>query len=233
LNNLQFDGSIDINYIIYFYIIKTILINFTISQKGDYMSHYFIPDDNLKSDQRQISYSFKGKNFIFTTDSGVFSKDQVDYATGLLLANLPKLTGSLLDMGCGYGCIGIILAKVWELNVTQCDVNPNALKLTELNCKSNGVETKLTLSDCFDNITEKFDTITINPPIHAGKAVTYKMYDESITHLNDNGRLFIVTLKKHGAESTQKKLIEVYGNCEAIYKKKGYYVFCCTKKSLA
>jgi len=197
------------------------------------MSHYFLPDDNLKSKQRQVSYSFKGKTFNFTTDSGVFSKDHVDYATGLLLANLPPLTGSLLDMGCGYGCIGIILAKVWGLDVTQCDVNPNAVNLTELNRESNSADTAVIVSDCFDNITGKFDAITLNPPIHAGKAVTYKMYDESIEHLNDNGRLFIVTLKKHGAESTYKKLMAVYGNCEAIYKKKGYYVFCCVKKILA
>ena len=189
-----------------------------------YMSHYFIPDDKLKDNFKQISYHYKGNSFKFTTNSGVFSKDHVDEATGILLHNMPPLSGSLLDMGCGYGCIGIILGKTYSLAVTQCDVNPNALALTEQNCALNAVETTVLLSDCFDSVTGKYDTITINPPIHAGKAVTYKMYEDSIAHLNDNGCLYVVTLKKHGAESTMKKLSEVYGNCDAVYKKKGYYV---------
>lgn len=191
------------------------------------MSHYFIPDENLKSEQQNITYFYKNMNYNFITDSGIFSKDQVDYATQLLLTNMPNLTGSLLDMGCGYGCIGIVLGKTYALDITQCDINPNACKLTEINCKLNEIESNVIVSDCFENITGTFDTITINPPIHAGKAITYKMYEDAVKHLNENGRLYIVTLKKHGAESTYKKLSEIYSKCDILYKKKGYYIFCC------
>ena len=195
------------------------------------MSHYFIPDENLKPDVKRIHYVFSGKNFTFQTDSGVFSKDRVDHATDILLNSIPPLNGSLLDMGCGYGCIGIVLAKTYSLELTQCDVNPEAVKLTKINCKINKVKSDIKISDCFDNIAGKFDTITLNPPIHAGKSVTYKMYEESAAHLNKGGRLFIVTLKKHGAESTYAKIKSVFGNCETLYKKKGYYIFCCVNES--
>lgn len=193
------------------------------------MSHYFIPDDNLQANIKKITYLYKNINFTFTTNSGLFSKDHVDEATSLLINNIPPLTGSLLDMGCGYGCIGIILGKTYSLDVTQCDVNPHAINLTKLNCRENDFESDAIISDCFENITDKFDTITLNPPIHAGKAVTYKMYEQSIDHLNDNGYLYVVTLKKHGAESTIKKLTEIFGNCDIVYKKKGYYVLKCKK----
>ncbi|NLB16890.1 MAG: class I SAM-dependent methyltransferase [Clostridiales bacterium] len=193
------------------------------------MSHYFIEDNTLKHDIKKIIYYYANNRFEFTTDSGLFSKDHIDPATDILLRTIPPLSGSLLDMGCGYGCIGIVLAKTNSLKLTQADVNQYALELTKRNCIDNGVESNVIKSDCFDGISGSFDTIVINPPIHAGKAVTYKMYEDSFSHLNDGGKLYIVTLKKHGAESTLAKLKDVFGNCETLYKRKGYYVFCCTK----
>ena len=192
------------------------------------MSHYFTEDKSLKPDIEEFIYYFKDISFKFITDAGVFSKGQVDYATNLLIQNLPPLSGTLLDMGCGYGCIGIILSKAFGLDVTQVDINPTAIKLTQQNCQANNMSSKIYLSDCYENIKESFDTIVINPPIHAGKDITYKMYEGAVSHLNKGGKLYIVTLKKHGAESTIEKLISVFGNCDTIYRKKGYYVLCCT-----
>jgi len=193
------------------------------------MSHYFIEDNSLKPDIKKISYHFAGHQFVFTTDSGLFSKDHVDHATDILLNTIPPLSGTLLDMGCGYGCIGIVLAKTYPLKLTQADINQAAIDLTKLNCKENGIISNIIKSNCFENIHDTFDTITINPPIHAGKAITFKMYEDSFTHLNPSGKLYIVTLKKHGADSTQTKLLNIFGNCETLYKKKGYFVFCCKK----
>lgn len=193
------------------------------------MSHYFMEDKSLEHDIKKINYDYAGNKFVFTTDAGIFSKDKIDYATDILLRTIPVLSGSLLDMGCGYGCIGIVLAKTYSLRLTQTDVNPLAIDLTKKNCVENGVDSVVIQSDCFNNISASFDTIIINPPIHAGKAVTYKMYEDSLWHLNIGGKLYIVTLKKHGAESTYVKLKDTFGNCEILYKKKGHYVFCCTK----
>lgn len=193
------------------------------------MSHYFIEDESLKHDIKHITYSFHGRRFVFKTDAGIFSKDQVDYATDILIKTIPPLSGSLLDMGCGYGVIGIVLTKTYGLQLTQTDINQLAIDLTKENDVLNEVASNVIKSDCFENVADSFDTIVINPPIHAGKAVTYRMYDESFLHLNQKGTLYIVTLKKHGAESTRKKLMSVFGNCDILYKKKGYYVFTCVK----
>jgi len=193
------------------------------------MSHYFVEDRSLKNDIKKIRYEFAGRRFAFTTNAGLFSKDHVDHATDILLNAIPPLSGSLLDLGCGYGCIGIVLAKTYSLQLTQVDINQHALDFTRLNLVENNVEATLIKSNCYDNISGTFDTIIINPPIHAGKAVTYAMYDGAPRHLNGGGKLYIVTLKKHGAESTQKKLMETFGNCDIIYKKKGYYVLRCWK----
>lgn len=197
------------------------------------MSHYFIEDTSLEPDIEEFTYYYKDIEFRFITDAGVFSKGRVDAATDLLLHilhSVPPLKGSMLDMGCGYGCIGIILSKTFDLKVTQVDINPTAVKLAEINCRLNGVSSDIRLSDCYSNVPERFDTILINPPIHAGKDITYRMYEEAPVHLNRGGKLYVVTLKKHGAESTINKLTDVFGSCDVVYKKKGYYVLCCTVK---
>lgn len=193
------------------------------------MSHYFIEDKTLKHDIKKIKYTYGDIGFEFTTDSGLFSKDHVDPATDILLNSISGPSGSLLDMGCGYGCIGIVLGKAYSLQVTQADINQLAVDFTKRNCIANDVNSFVIKSNCFESISGSFDTIVINPPIHAGKVITYKMYEDSLLHLNNGGKLYIVTLKKHGAESTRVKLNDTFGNCETLYKKKGYYVFCCTK----
>ena len=192
-------------------------------------SHYFLEDETLKSDPQPFDYYFKSRKYTFVTDSGVFSAGEMDQNTALLLGQLPKLSGSLLDMGCGYGCIGIILASQYNLELTQVDINPKAVRITLENCELNRVKSNVFVSDCYSGIQGRFDTIVINPPIHAGKAVIYRMYDEAPEHLLEGGKLFVVILKKHGAESTIVKLREVFGNCEAIYREKGRYVLCCVK----
>ncbi|MCL1904442.1 MAG: methyltransferase [Oscillospiraceae bacterium] len=195
------------------------------------MSHYFINDNSLNRDLKYIDYNFKGRAFKFATHDGVFSKNRVDYATDILLNTIPDVTqnGALLDIGCGYGCIGIVLAMHYSLKLTQADVNSAAVELTRYNCKYNGVKSNIIESNCFDGISGKFDIIVLNPPIHAGKAVTYKMYEGAKNRLNPGGVFYIVTLKKHGAESTFGKLNEVFKNrVNVIYKKKGHYVFECS-----
>jgi 16S rRNA (guanine1207-N2)-methyltransferase len=192
------------------------------------MKHYFI-DDGEKHDLAYIDYEFRGTKFRLATHAGVFSKDHVDYATDILLNAIPPLSGSLLDLGCGYGVIGIVIARAYGVALTQADVNPAAAELTRRNCAANRVESQVVVSDCFADVRGVYDTIVINPPIHAGKAVTYKMYEQSYKHLTCGGRLYIVTLKKHGAESTVGKLREVFGgeNVEVIYRKKGHLVIEC------
>jgi len=192
------------------------------------MNQYFNFNDSLNRELKAVEYDFNGLKFTFKTHAGVFSKDHVDYATDILLNAIPPLSGSLLDLGCGYGVIGIVLAKAYGLELTSADVNPAAVELTRMNCELNGVKANVIESDCFDQLSTVNcqSSIVLNPPIHAGKSVTYKMYEDAAKYLKSDGRLYIVTLKKHGAESTITKLREVFGseNVRIIHKKSGIYV---------
>jgi 16S rRNA (guanine1207-N2)-methyltransferase len=133
-------------------------------------------------------------------------------------------------MGCGYGIIGIILGKKYNLiKLILADSNTRALECAKENCQNNHINAEIIETDCFSNITDKFDNIIINPPIHAGKKILFKMYEEAYEHLYNKGNLFIVIQKKHGAESTINKLYTIFHNCTSLYKKKGLYILCCVK----
>jgi len=193
------------------------------------MNHYFKSNENLYHDEVETSYTYNFTSFNFITDTGVFSKGAVDFATNILLENLPDLSGEVLDLGCGYGCIGIVLSKIHgeNIKVTMSDVNERAVELAKKNAGRNGVKAVAVKSDGFENLPEKFDNIILNPPIHAGKSVIYKIYEEVYNHLKPNGSFFIVIQKKHGALSHKEKLEEIFGreNCFTLYSKKGFFVF--------
>lgn len=195
---------------------------------------YFDNNENLISKKREISVLLNDTKYTFISDNGVFSKGEVDYGSIAILKILLKqnFTGNILDIGCGYGTIGLILAKNFpECNFLLSDVNIRACTLARENKKSFGVKNvEIIESDIFQNIDKNFDYIVTNPPIRAGKKVIYSIFEQSYHHLNQNGSLFIVIRRSHGAESAQKFIHSVFGNCELLKKDKGFYVYCATKK---
>ena len=195
---------------------------------------YFDNNENLISKKREISVLLNDTKYTFISDNGVFSKGEVEYGSIALLKILLKqnFTGNILDIGCGYGTIGLILAKNFpECNFLLSDVNIRACALARENKKSFGVKNvEIIESDIFQNIDKNFDYIVTNPPIRAGKKVIYSIFEQSYHHLNQNGSLFIVIRRSHGAESAQKFIHSVFGNCELLKKDKGFYVYCATKK---
>jgi len=193
------------------------------------MQHYFTNNDNLPNDLRSFAYYFGGHALQFTSNSSTFSHGHVDPLSHLLINTMPAPQGNLLDLGCGWGAMGISLCKAYGLYTTLADINPRALHCAELNCRQNDVDCTIVQSDCFANITGTFDLIVLNPPIHAGKDVMWRMFDGAAEHLNPGGRFYIVVLEKHGAKSAMRKLTESFGNCEVLHKKKGEYVLSCKR----
>lgn len=197
------------------------------------MEHYYTADPSVKSEERLIKYQLNNQELLFISDNGVFSKNHVDFATDFLIETIfDEIKGDILDVGCGYGPIGICMAKRNEVKkVTMLDINHRALDLSKRNAEKNKVIEKIEIieSNGFENVTKKYDVVITNPPIRAGKEVIYKMYADAKEVLNDGGALYLVINKKHGAPSTIKYLEGLYGNCEVLDKKSGFNVLKCIK----
>ena len=133
----------------------------------------------------------------------------------------------ILDIGCGYGVVSVVLKSFYpEISITLSDVNERALELSEENLKKYGInDYHIIKSDAFEKITEKFNVILSNPPIRAGKDIIFKIYSEAYEHLNENGKFYCVIQTKHGAKSTQKKLMEIFRNCDTVTIDGGYRIF--------
>ena len=189
------------------------------------MEHYFTKNSNLKSAETKITFKIENETIEFIVDNGVFSKRGIDYGTKLLLQNLIKenINGSLLDIGCGYGPIGITLAKIKRLNVTMSDVNDRALALATKNSQLNKVKTTILESDIYNNIHNTYDIIATNPPIRAGKKVVYDIIMNARNHLNKQGQLYLVIRKQQGAKSLLKDMDKYY-QTTIIDKDGGYFI---------
>ncbi len=198
------------------------------------MSHYFTDNRQLPQNRKEFSFRFSSFNYVFTTDNGVFCKNEVDFGTWVLLKTLENesLGQRILDLGCGYGPVGIVMKRHYpNSEIIMCDVNPRAVELAKINCKKNKTDCDVRISDRFSNVEEKFDAIITNPPIRAGKNVIYAMFEESYEHLNENGTLYVVIRKQQGANSAQEKIASIFGNCDTINKEKGYHVLKATKNN--
>lgn len=192
--------------------------------------HYYSQKPQSESAPRTWKAELRGHYFTFTSDVGVFSKNTVDFGTRLLIDqfNEPTIPGAILDLGCGYGPIGMSLAASYpDRTIIMADVNERAVELAKENIRNNSIENAEVLeSDRLDNLqTNSFAAIVINPPIRAGKKVVYKMFEESLDALCHKGELWIVIQQKQGAPSAKKKLVSLFANVEVVAKKKGYFIF--------
>lgn len=191
--------------------------------------HYYSKQPQTKNVMGTISCTLRNHAFTFTTGSGVFSKKGIDYGSRLLIESfvLPNVEGSLLDLGCGYGPVGITLAKTFPArSIVMVDVNERAVSLAQQNAKQNDVSNvRIFASDGYENVTEEgFAAIITNPPIRAGKKTVYTFLEDSVVHLNNGGELWVVVQKKQGAPSMIAHLRTLFDQVDLVKRKKGYYV---------
>ena len=193
------------------------------------MGHYFDETPETNSQIREISFSLFDKTYTYYTDNGVFSKSKIDEGSYIFLKVLLPLhlTGRILDLGCGYGPIGLTIAQnSKEARVDLADINSRALALASRSSERLNLTKRVTIlhSDIYEKIEGPYDSIVVNPPIRAGKVVTYSMYSGAYQRLIDGGSLYIVIRKKQGAESAFKYLETVFENVSVLHKEKGYWI---------
>jgi len=191
--------------------------------------HYFTRNPTAKSDVRFLTTNVRGLTLAFRTDAGVFSRSGLDFGTRLLIEcmHIPA-HARVLDVGCGYGPIGIAAAKLEPTaRVTMIDVNERAVALAAFNASQNGVPgIRVLAGDGFAPVLgEAFDVILTNPPVRAGKAVVYRLFEQAARHLAPGGAFWVVMRKQQGALSAFEKLKELFPDADVVNRRKGYYVF--------
>lgn len=194
------------------------------------MSHYFT-NDNVKSEEKLIKVKINNQDYSFYVDNGVFSKRGLDFGTRSLLENLDieRIEGDVLDFGCGYGPIGIYIAKNTDALVDMIDINNRSLNLALKNSKLNDVSVNIFESNIYSNVSKKYDFIITNPPIRVGKKILYDILFGAYDHLKDNGELWLVVHKDQGAKSLLKDLNEKY-ETTLLKKNKGFYIIKAKKR---
>ena len=186
---------------------------------------YFAENPDAKHDIHELNVELLGQQLTFLTDAGVFSKKMSDYGSRVLLSVLDTEAGErVLDVGCGYGPLGLTLAKAQGVTATMVDINQRALDLAQKNAERNQVSAHIFQSNVYEKVNGIFDHIISNPPIRAGKQVVHEVISGSYEHLTEGGDLTLVIQKKQGAPSAKSKMEAVFSNCEIVKKDKGYYI---------
>ena len=195
------------------------------------MAHYFENDQNLKSEWKEHHVRVLNHDYTFTTDHGVFSKQGLDFGTRTLLETLPleEIHGKVLDLGCGYGPIGIALKTVVDVDVDMIDVNRRSLHLARMNADKNKVEVHIFESNGYENVSDVYDFIITNPPIRVGKKILYELLFGAKDYLKENGELWLVVHKDQGAKSLARDLEKEYF-VEIKNKNKGFYIIRAKKR---
>ncbi|MEA4888986.1 MAG: class I SAM-dependent methyltransferase [Clostridiaceae bacterium] len=201
------------------------------------MSHYFDVNPESEHQVKFLQVRLGGQDFKFKTDHAVFSRDRLDYGSELLMKAVldekPFRTGRMLDLGCGYGAIGIMMKRLFPaLDVVMCDINERAVGLARDNAAMNQTKyLEIVQSDALAAVGGSFDLILTNPPIRAGKAVVYRFFEESAQRLNPDGRLYVVIRKQQGAPSAIEKLKGIFPQVSVIDRSAGYWVICAVRSA--
>jgi len=188
------------------------------------MEHYFIEEPKSPLKVANVELILKnGHKYVFKTPSGVFSFKRIDKATKILIENCIIHGKDVLDIGCGYGVIGITLKlENPDINIYMSDINKRAVEFAKINAKNNNIVAEIRQSDLYNCWKEyKFDVIISNPPIVAGKRIWQKLIEGAYEHLKPGGSLQLVAYHNKGGKSISKYMEDVFGNVDYLAKEGG------------
>ena len=176
----------------------------------------------------RITVTIRGRPFLFQTDSGVFSREGLDRGTELLLEAIEVgPCESILDLGCGYGVIGIVAAHLSQGgHVILTDVNERAAALARANLVANGTRNaEVRIGDVYAPIDDLvFDHILCNPPIRAGRVVVDRIISDAPSHLLDGGSLWLVARTRQGADTLRLRMTKAFDGADVVKRGSGYKV---------
>ena len=191
------------------------------------MEHYFTQNPTSELKITKVKTTLKNKEIEIYTASGLFSIKRIDVGTEILVNKaVIRNNYKILDLGCGYGIVGIaLMLNNSSLKLTFSDINERAIKITKMNLDKYKLKAETIQSNGFENIKEKFDTILLNPPQTAGKELCFKLMEDSYQHLEDKGTLQIVARHNKGGKALSEKMEEIFGNVKELVKQAGYRVY--------
>ncbi len=192
------------------------------------MQHYYSEKQTSQLRLKKIKAILRGISLEFYTASGMFSPKKIDKGTKLLIEkSIIEKNWKILDFGCGYGAVGIAVAKSFpETEVLMTEINRRALKVAKMNIELNQISNITSkFSNLFEKIDKKFDAILVNPPQNAGKKLCFEIIEQSKDFLEKDGLLQLVARHNKGGSELSKKMKEVFGNVKDIAKKSGYRVY--------
>ncbi len=196
--------------------------------KDNLKHHYFVNSEKKEEDFFTFTHEFLGKNYKINSCSDVFSKNEFDYGSLVLVKTILEeniIMGPALDMCCGYGTIGMLLSDNTGVPFDMCDINNTAVGLAKQNVIDNGVNIgEIFSSNMFESVTKIYKHIVSNPPIKTGKKLLLEFADGAYKALEVGGTLTVVIKKNLGADSFKKYLSELFGNCSVLERDKGYYI---------
>ncbi len=196
--------------------------------------HYYSKEPTSPFTLKKIKANLRSMELELYTSSGIFSITRIDKGTKVLIDYaIVNENSKILDLGCGYGSVGIVFAKAFpSCSIVMTDINERAVKLAKMNAQLNGVlnNTSIVSGHLFENVKEKFDTILLNPPQNAGREICFEMIIKSFDYLNKKGTLQLIARKNKGGIVLSNKMQERFGNFKVTAKKAGYWLYVSQKE---
>ena len=190
--------------------------------------HYFTENPDSEIKEKTFSENINGKQLSLISVSGVFSfEGRVDKVSHNLIQNFKPSGATILDVGCGYGAIGLFCKALFPLqNVTMIDINNRALDYTRKNALNNQLDVEILHSNLYQALSDRvFDDILSNPPFAAGKELNTRLITEAFQHLNENGALWLVAFHNKGGSTLKDIMKSVFGNVTDVDKSGGIRVY--------
>jgi 16S rRNA G1207 methylase RsmC len=198
------------------------------SKKSKAHDHYFTSQPSCNDKFGIVKTALRGRNFEFLTSSSVFSKRKVDLGTRVLIeAMILPQSGNVLDIGCGYGAVGIsAAASNPKLQVVMTDVNMRAVRLAKQNVETNRVRNaEVRYGYLYEPVESmRFDCVLSNPPVSAGMDMVKAIIEGAPKVMGAGGSFQMVIRSKIGAKALPEAFCAAFGNCEVLARESGYRV---------